>query len=94
MYNKGSRRQEGKEREAQNSVEQRHEETQRLSLITGDTNDPERLGLHSMKLRKMRGGSTSPEGRAVLHQAVVESFVCGQELSCATEGLCSTEDTE
>ena len=35
----------------------------------------------------MRGRSTSPEGRAVLHQAADESFVCGQELRCAKEGL-------
>ena len=45
-----------------------------------------------MKPRKVRGGSTSPEGRAVLHQAADESFVCGQELRWAKEGLCTTED--
>ena len=43
---------------------------------------------------KVRGWSTSTEGRAVLHQAVDESFACGQELSCATEGLCMTEDAQ
>ena len=47
-----------------------------------------------MKLRKVRGGSTSPEGRAVLHQAADESFVCGQELRCAKEGLCTMEDAQ
>ena len=47
-----------------------------------------------MKSRKVRGRSTSPEGRAVLHQAVEESFVCGQELRWAKEGLCTTEDSQ
>ena len=47
-----------------------------------------------MKLRKVRGGSTSPKGKAVLHQAAVESFVCGQELRCAKEGLCMMEDAQ
>ena len=42
----------------------------------------------------MRGRSTSPEGRAVLHQDVDESFVCGQELRWAEEGLCMTEDSQ
>ena len=60
----------------------------------GDTNDLKCLGVHSVKLRKVSGGSTSPEGRAVLHQAVDESFVCGQELRCAKEGLCTMEDAQ
>ena len=47
-----------------------------------------------MKSRKVGGRSTSPEGRAVLHQAVDESFVCGQELRWAEEGLCMTEDSQ
>ena len=47
-----------------------------------------------MKLRKVRGRSTSPDGRAVPHQAVDESFVCGQELRCAKEGLYRTEDSQ
>ena len=51
--------------------------TQRFSLITRDTNDPKCLGFHSVKPRKVGGRSTSPEGRAVLNQAVDESFVCG-----------------
>ena len=34
------------------------------------------------------------EVRAVLHQAVEESFVCGQELRCAKEGLCMMEDAQ
>ena len=42
----------------------------------------------------MRGGSTRPEERAVLHQAVDESFACCQELRCAKEGLCMTEDAQ
>ena len=42
----------------------------------------------------MKGRSNSPEGRGVLHQAVDESFVCGQELRCAKEGLCMTEDAQ
>ena len=62
-------------------------ETQRLSLIAGDTNDPKCLGFDSVKPRKVGGRSTSPEGRAVLHQAADESFVCGQELMCANEGM-------
>ena len=53
-------------------------EAQRLSLIAGDTNDPKCLGFHSVKPRKVRGRSTSQEGRAVLYQAADESYVCGQ----------------
>ena len=60
----------------------------------GDTNDAKCLGFHSVKPRKVRGRSTRSEGRAVLHQAVEESFVCGQELSWAEEGLCMTEDSQ
>ena len=48
---------------------------------------------HSVKPRKVRGRSTSQEGRAVFHQAADESFV-RQELRCAKEGLCTTEDGE
>ena len=69
-------------------------ETQRLSLIAGVPNDPNCLGFHSVNPRKVRGGSTSPEGRTVLHQSADESFVCGQELRCAKEGLCMTEDSQ
>ena len=58
-------------------------ETQRLSLIAGDTNDPKCLGFYSVKPRKVGGRSTSPEGRAVLHQAADESFVSGDELAAA-----------
>ena len=47
-----------------------------------------------MKSRKVGGRSTSPEGRAVLHQAADESFVCGQELRCAKGGHCTTEDAQ
>ena len=60
----------------------------------GDTNDPKCLGFHSVKPRKVRGRSTSPEGRAVLHQAVDQSFVCGQELRWDEEGLCTTENSQ
>ena len=42
----------------------------------------------------MRGRSTSPVGRALLHQAVGESCVCGQELRWAEEGLYMTEDSQ
>ena len=52
------------------------------------------LVFHSVKARKVRGGRTSPGGRAVLHQAADESFVCGQELRWAEEGLCTTEDSQ
>ena len=52
------------------------------------------LGFHSVKPRKVRGGSTSPEGRAVLQQGADESVVHGQELRCAKEGLCKTEDAQ
>ena len=38
--------------------------------------------------------STSPEGRAVLPKAVDKSFVCGQELKWAEEGLCTMEDSQ
>ena len=55
----------------------REREAHRLSLTVRDTNDPKCLGFHSVKPRKVRGRSTSPEGRAVLHQATDESFVCG-----------------
>ena len=47
-----------------------------------------------MKPRKVGGRSTSPEGRAVLHQAVDKSFVSGQELRWAEEGLCTTQDSQ
>ena len=47
-----------------------------------------------MKPRKVGGRSTSPEGRAVLHQAAGESFICGEELKLAEEGLCTTEDSQ
>ena len=33
-------------------------------------------------------------GRTTLHQAADESLVCGQELRCAKEGLCTTEDAQ
>ena len=52
------------------------------------------LGFHSMKLRKVGGRSTSPEGRAVLNQAADESFVSGQELRWSKEGLCMMEDSQ
>ena len=42
----------------------------------------------------MRCGSTRPEGRAILHQAVDESFICGQELRCDKVGICTTEDSQ
>ena len=35
--------------------------------------------------------NSSPEGRAVLHQALDESFACGQEFRLAEEGLCTME---
>ena len=60
----------------------------------GVTNDPKCLSFHSMKPRKVIGRSTSPEGRAVLHQAVDESFVRDHELRCAKEGLCTMEDAQ
>ena len=64
------------------------------SLTVGDTNNPKCPGLHSVKPRKVRDRCTSPEGRAVLHQAVDESFVCGQELRWAEEGLCTKDDSQ
>ena len=59
-----------------------------------DSNKLEGLGFHDVKPKKVLGGSTSPEGRAVLHQVADESFVCGQELRCAKEGLCMMEDAQ
>ena len=47
-----------------------------------------------MKPRKVRGGSTSPEGRAILQQAVDKRFICGQELRHPKEGLCTMEDAQ
>ena len=47
-----------------------------------------------MKPKKVRGGSTSPEGRAVLHQAADEGFVCGQEQRWVEEGLRTMEDAQ
>ena len=47
-----------------------------------------------MKPRKVRGGSTILEARAVLHPAADKSFVHGQELRCAKDGLCRTEDAQ
>ena len=72
----------------------RESERPKDSLITGDTNDLKCLGFHSVTPRKVRGRSTSREGRAVLHQAANESFVCGQELRWAEEGLCTTENSQ
>ena len=69
-------------------------EAKRISLTAGDTNDPKCLGFHSVKPRKVRGRRNSPERRAVLQQAVDKSFVCGQELRWAKEGLCTTEDSQ
>ena len=46
-----------------------------------------------MGMNRVREFSTSPEGRAVLHQAADKSFVCGQELRWAKERLCTTEDS-
>ena len=60
----------------------------------GNTNDPKCLGFHRVKPRKVGGRSTSPEGREVLHQAADESFVCGQELRWAKEGLRTMEDSQ
>ena len=51
-------------------------------------------GVHNVKPRKVGGRSTSPEGKAVLHEAADENFVCGEELRCAKEGLCTTEDSQ
>ena len=72
----------------------REGEAQRLTLITGDANDHKCLGFHCVKPRKVRGRSTRPEERAVLHQAAAESFVCGQELRWAEERLCTMEDSQ
>ena len=47
-----------------------------------------------MKPSKVRGRSTSPEGRAVLHQAADKSVVSGQELRWTEEGLCMTENSQ
>ena len=47
-----------------------------------------------MKPRKVRGRSSSPEGRAVLNQAADENVVCAQELRWAKEGLFMTEDSQ
>ena len=60
----------------------------------GDTNNPKCLGFHSVKPRKVRGGSTSPERTAILHQVADESFVCAQELRCAKEGLYMMDDAQ
>ena len=57
------------------------------SLTAGDANDPKCLGFHSMKPRKVRGGSTSPLERAILFQAADKGFACGQELRWVSEGL-------
>ena len=69
----------------------------------GDTNDLKYLGFHSINPRRVRGRNTSPEEREqtcyresklVHHQAADESFVRGQELRWAEEGLCVTEDSQ
>ena len=44
--------------------------------------------------KKVKSRSTSPEGRAGLDHAADKNFVCGQELRCAKEGLCTTEDAQ
>ena len=42
----------------------------------------------------MRGRGTSPEGKAVPHQAADEGLVGGEELRCVKEGLCTMEDAQ
>ena len=49
-------------------------EAQRLSFIAGDADDPKCPGFNSVKPRKVGGRSTSPEGRAVLHQTADEGL--------------------
>ena len=39
-------------------------------------------------------GAPPQRGGAVLHQAADESFVRGQELRCAKEGLCTMEESQ
>ena len=51
------------------------------------------IGFHSVKPRKVRGRSSSPESRVVLHQAADESFFCAQWLRWAEEGFCMIEDS-
>ena len=82
------------DRQTTNQPALREWQAQRLSLIARDANDPKCLGFHSVKPRKVGGRSTSQEGRAVLHQAVDESFVSGQDLRWAEEGLFMTEDSQ
>ena len=89
-----AREETGEDRKTTDLPAVRLSKTQRLSLVTGDTNDPKCLGFHSVKPRKVRGGSTSPEWKAVLQKAADGSFVHGQELRCAKEGLCTVEDAQ
>ena len=91
---RGRRGDSRRQKDHQPAYSEREKETQRLSLIVGDTIDLKYLGFHSVKPRKVRGRSTGPEGRVVLHQAADKSFVCGQELRWAEEGLCTTEDSQ
>ena len=72
-----------RQRERQTETERESQPAKDSASSRGDSNDPKILVFHSVKQRKVRGRSTSPEGRAVLHQAVDESFVCGQEHRCA-----------
>ena len=70
-----TRREMGEDRKTTDLPAVRELEAQGLSLIVGETNDPNCLGFHSVKLRKVRGRSTSPERRAVLHQAADEGGI-------------------
>jgi len=53
--------------------------THRFSFIVRDFNNLTSIGFHSIKVSKPWGRGASPEGRAVLHQAVNESLVGGSE---------------
>ena len=60
----------------------------------GDSNNVKGLGFHSVKLNKMWGRGASPEGKAVLHQAVEKNIVGGYEFRCAKEWFCMTKDAQ
>ena len=62
------------ERKTTNLPAVREREVQRLNLTTRDTNDPKCFGFHSVKLRKVRGRSTSPERRAALRHAEAKAL--------------------
>ena len=48
----------------------------------------------ALSCERCEAGEPGPGGRTVLHQAVDEGFVVGQEFRCDKKGLCMMEDAQ